>query len=154
MAMQWTNRPANRPVPKMGPGNYKTYQILRPRETHFRRISCVEAECEKYERGWATTVMPGGPDEAVIRQLLQNGWWATETREEGGFLRFTFAPGQRCFLSVSKGHFSENGREPIFLVRRGDFREMEKTARELDATDWVDDFANHQDRLATEASKG
>lgn len=70
----------------------------------------------------------------------------------GTKLILTFSAGQECFGT----HTTSLEREPFYVVREGDFRgnpRQTPTVRR-NADDWVDDFATHQDRLATRLEQG
>lgn len=153
--IEFANRPDARPMPGMARHRYKTFQIVSPLTTHYRKATCAEVDCAHHLNGWATTVLPGSHDEAAIRQALAAGWKATESLADGGFLTFAFQPGQRCFASLGKGHLVPLDREPLFLVRRGDHRGLDAPERvHRRPGDWVDDFSAHQQKLADKFQEG
>ena len=135
---------------------YKTYQVAAPLTTHWRPATCAEIECEHYEHGWATTVLPGSGDEALIRSSGRH--WQDEVRggpwpDEQGFLTFLFPPGQACF--GAHRHRVPLGRDPFFVVRRNDWRgNLGLIRRHKRGADWVDDFATHQDKLIAQQQRG
>jgi hypothetical protein len=137
--------------PQMPAANYKTYSIIRPTTTHWRSATCVEVDCQHYKNGWATTVQRGSDDEALIRTL---GRRFVETNEPGGFVRFVFYPEQPCFRASA--HKVPIEREPLYVVRGGDWRGNPRGEKRVHSNgeDWVDDFANHQDKLATRLAQG
>jgi hypothetical protein len=138
--------------PQMPATSYKTYQILQPVETHWRDATCAEAECEAYLRGWQTAVDEstelGQKQARYIRKVAGRGF--TEARV-GPATTFTFEPGQRCFRAP---HRVPLGRPEIFVVRDGDWRWGANARRHANATDWVDDFGEHQQRLADRLAQG
>ena len=81
----------------------------------------------------------------------------TETRLATGLTRFAFGPGQWCFINrpTGEGHLVRT-RPDIFIARDGDFRGNPTGIRRVhaNAADWADDFANHEDRLATLRNRG
>jgi hypothetical protein len=108
-------------------------------------------DCKAYQNGWATTVFAGSDDEALIRSL---NYRFVETKEADGMIRFTFYAEQPCF--AASRHRVPIEREPLYVVRGGDWRgnpRGEKTTHTR-PEDWVDDFANHQDKLATRLAQG
>jgi hypothetical protein len=128
----------------------KTYELRAPVRSHFRKATCKEIDCGAYLHGWATTVAPGGEDEALIRRA---GRAFTVERTAEGWLRFMFSAGQPCFAASS--HVVTLEREPLYLVRGGDWRANTGVIRRhVNGDDWVDDFATNQDRLATQIERG
>ncbi len=135
---------------------YKTYQVAAPVRTHWRVATCAEVECEHYTHGWATTVLPGSSDEALVRGSGRH--WRGEVQggpkpDEHGMLRFVFPPGQPCF--GAHRHRVPLGRDPFFVVRGGDWRaNTGLIRRHTRGADWVDDFATHQDKLIAQQQRG
>lgn len=75
-----------------------------------------------------------------------------EDRTPAGLTEFTFEAGQTCFGE----HKTRLDKPELFVVRGGDWRGNPRHERHVhaNADDWVDDFATHQDKLATELAKG
>lgn len=145
-------RPARRQLarlaPALGPEHYSTYGILRPTQTHSRAASCAEVECDAYRLGWATPV-----DESTDLGQRQAGWIRHHAgrryveRRDGALTRFEFHPEQPCFAE----HRVPLDRPSLFLVKGGDWRGNPRripVRRHASGRDWVDDFGEHQDRLA------
>jgi hypothetical protein len=136
---------------------YKTYGLSMPLRTHWRPATCEEAGCAQYRQGWVTTCDLGtelGQKQAhYIRHDRSRR--AAEQSVNDRLVKFTFAPGQDCFRSGD--HKVPLERPAVFSVRGGDWRgnptgvpaRLHKRAE-----DWVEDFALHQDRLATAAKEG
>lgn len=144
-----------RMVPNLPAADYRTYQIVAPRSTHFRSASCAEARCPQHEHGWASVIDErtelGQRQAAYIR--TQAGRRFAEHRDSAGLTHFEFAPGQRCFTD----HQVSLDRPPLYVVRDGDWRGNPRGTDPLVHTrpgDWVDDFATHQDRLAELLERG
>lgn len=136
--------------------SYKTYSIASPISTHTGPATCAEVDCVGYLRGWTTTVDTstdlGRRQEGFIR--YRSGRHFTAERVGDTLVRFTFPPGQRCFASDS--HRVSLERPELFIVRGGDWRgnptgEFYQHKR---PDDWVSDFSEHQDKLATEIQRG
>jgi hypothetical protein len=138
-------------APQLPASAYKTYAISSPLSTHYRDGTCDEAGCLAHRHGWQTSV-----DEATdlgqrqahyIRKL--SGRRFTERRTELGLTAFTFEAGQRCFATPHKVPL---GRPEIYVVRGGDWRgdptRGEATRVHSGPDAWVNDFGEHQDRLA------
>lgn len=130
---------------------YKTYSVHSPLQSHFREASCSEVECDAHAHGWVTmidTATDLGRQQANYIRLHSGR--AFTVAELGTMVTFTFGPGQKCFQT----HRVALNREPICSVRGGDWRGVTAPSRILRPDDWVDDFANHQDRLKTRVERG
>jgi hypothetical protein len=140
----------NRLQPVLPVGGVQTYQILAPRDTHWRTASCAEIGCHAYASGWITPVLAGSRDEAILRQARPNMWTRVE-RAANGFLNYHFAAGTRC-LGAAR-HRVRIERTELFVRRDGDWRWLGQPTM-YKPEDWVDHFANHQDRIATIVNRG
>ena len=132
-------------IPPLGPPQaYKTYSLLAPLDSHWRDASCDEVNCLVSATGWRTVIEENTPlgerQAGYIR--TQSGRHYTEMGR--GMVVFTFPPGEECFTA----HRVNAEREPIYVVRRGDYRGYDGGRQHANGTDWVEDFALHQDRLA------
>jgi len=140
--------------PAAGPYAYKTYAIRVPLATHWNVITCADAGCEALEYGWDSIIDEGtdlGRRQArYIRK--ESGRRFTEARQADGLTRFTFEAGQRCFAQ----HRTRNMRPERFIERGGDWRGNPSGDRREHRRpdDWVDSFAEHQDKLRTLAERG
>ena len=143
----------NRLQPQGSAQDYKTYQLLQPLATHFRPATCEEVGCPAYLHGWKTVIDEStelGQRQAhyvihdsgrrFVREPVMSGQ---------GPVTYTFEAGQQCF----RQHHEPLEREPLAIVKDGDWR-ASTNARHLRPDDWVDDFANHQDRLNTQRERG
>lgn len=139
--------------PLAGPEAYKSYQILAPLSSHFRPASCEEVDCPNWRNGWKlrTDIL----DERMIHTATTSGRrfrWLHVSEMENWLV---FEAGQPCFQASA--HRTRVERPELFLVRGGDHRGNPRATpvqQHATAADWQDDFANHQDRLATEAERG
>ena len=148
-------RPAFRPDPKMPPSAVKSYRVFAPVGTHWKTITCDAAGCEFQADGWCTTVdeaTPLGQSQAGhIRHAAGRRY--IEAKDPAGLTVFTFPPGQQCF-SEHKAFLDRPG---IYVVADGDWRGNPRgTPPRVHSgpVDWVDDFATHQDQLATRLAQG
>jgi len=82
----------------------------------------------------------------------ESGRKFTEERTPAGLTEFTFEAGQKCFAT----HELRNSRPERFLVTGGDWRGNPTGERRehVNAADWTEDFALHQDRLKTVIERG
>lgn len=148
-------RNLNRVIPSIGPERYKTYQLLAPVATHRRPATCEEVSCDASAHGWLTLVDEatdlGQRQAAYIRRDSRRAF--RESRTPEGLTRFEFSAGQRCFAQ----HSVPIERDPLFIVKDGDFRGNPRGTRprqHVRAADWVEDFAEHQDKIVREIEKG
>lgn len=145
----------NRNRPSLDPRFYKTYGWHRPVVSHYRPATCEEADCDAWRYGWVTTVditsdLGRRQYDYITHDKTRT---YTVTQPAAGIFKFAYQPGHPCFDSGN--HRVLLGRPPIFTVRSGDWRQFTSPATvHRYAEDWVDDFANHQDRLATAIRRG
>jgi hypothetical protein len=143
----------NRFPPAMGVGSYKTYQARQPKTEKTRIGSCEAAGCASYEHGWRSvidvTTELGQRQQHYIRH--ESGRRFTEYAEGNGIVVFTFWAGQQCFQTH---HVPD--RPQFFSVRDGDWRGNPTNRSRLHtrAADWVEDFAEHQAKLAEQIERG
>lgn len=133
----------------------KTYRIARPTATHTRAGSCAEAECLAYQNGWISRFDEADAMGRMRAEYVrhESGRRYTETRDAVGITVFQFEAGQTCFAG---GHRVPLERDSLYIVRGGDWRGNPTGDRRVhqSADDWVDDFANHQARVADRIQKG
>jgi hypothetical protein len=144
----------NRITPALGAEHMQTYALAAPLATHWRPATCEEVDCANQAAGWRTVV-----DEATDLGQRQAAYVRTQAgrafgeHREGPLTVFTFPAGQRCFAA----HQQPLEREPLYLVRGGDWRGNPRgvpVRRHVRAADWVDDFANHQLDLRDRLERG
>ena len=150
----------------------KTYGIRAPLETHWRKASCSEVECEGHRTGWLTVIheqTPAAPvvGEVSVRKMMalvdrdsQRAYYIRhlsrrsflESKDSSGATVFDFAPGQDCFDE----HRVRIERPELFEVRGGDWRGNPRREQMIHNRPdlWVEDFAGHQDRIATRLDRG
>ena len=147
------DQPLNRIEPQGPAQAYRTYQLLQPLATHFRIATCEEVDCPAYLHGWKTVIDEStelGQQQAhYIRDESGRRYQRDPVVFGQGLATYVFEAGQRCF----RQHHEPLEREPLAIVKDGDWR-MSSNPRHLKPDDWVDDFANHQDRLNTQRERG
>lgn len=144
--------------PAMPVGAYKTFRIVAPISTHFRKATCEEARCPHYLGGFRTRVDEStdlGQQQAYyIRHDRSRRH--TEWRDETGLTVFDFEPGQRCFNSGD--HKVRLEREELFLTQPGDWRwrptSGERPYRHTRPEFWTEEFAENQQNLADRIERG
>ena len=135
----------NRIEPVGPPGAYKTFQITSPISTHFRIGTCEEAGCLAHQYGWETRVDESaelGPRQAHYIRTTSGRRFAE--RRDADLTVFTFESGQRCFAE----HKISLARPEFFVARPGDWRQLGTPHVYDQADDWVNDFGDHQARIA------
>jgi hypothetical protein len=144
-------------LPPAGPVQaYRTFGYRRPLATHWRPATCAEVDCPHHVHGWTTTVDErtdlGMGQAHYIRYDSGRGF--REHRNAAGLTVFTFPPGQRCFASGD--HRLEVGLPPIYVVRDGDWRGNPTgwTRTHARGALWVEEWAEHQDRVRAERQRG
>lgn len=141
--------------PRMPAAAYRTFAVHSPVATHFRDATCREVECQQFARGWHTTLrVVADPVHAKMADWirLHSGRSFTYT-ENGGVVVFQFPPGQKCF----RPHKVPVGRPELYIVRDGDWRGNPRGTdprRHKRPEDFVDEFANNLDKLATAIGQG
>jgi hypothetical protein len=151
----------NRAQPAGPARAYQTYAISAPKATHTKAARCADVGCSMLANGFripadeATDLgarqaaylraecLPAGlPASAAVRGLRRY----VETHE-AGLTVFTFPPGTECFAE----HRVSLQRPELYIVRAGDWRgnPTGQVRRHTRPDLWVEDFATHQDRIAT-----
>jgi hypothetical protein len=132
----------------------KTYSVQAPLASHWRDATCEEVDCPNWKHGWKTTVDEstdlGQRQAHYIRR--QSGRRYVEWRDQPwlGGTAFTFEPGQRCFAT----HQQPLERDPLFLVRQGDWRGYGPTRVHVRPGDWVEDFSESLDKVRDRQERG
>ena len=147
----------SRIAPAMPAAHYKTYGMAMPLRTHWRPATCDEYGCEAYQHGWVSTF--------DLSTDLGKGQYeyckADRTRSfhmqrvDLTLVKFIYKPGNRCFRASD--HRVPLGRPPRFVVAGGDWRGNPRGTPvqvHRSAEDWVDDFSNHQDKIAAAIGRG
>jgi hypothetical protein len=141
--------------PRMPAHAYTTYELIRPRSTHYRPATCAEVSCAAYANGWRTTLdvsTPMGARQANYIRLQSGRRFTVREFPPSGAVEFTFPAGQQCFAA----HRLPLEREPLYVVRGGDHRGNPRQERRVHTRGdlWVEDMQGQFDSLKTEISKG
>jgi hypothetical protein len=138
--------------PALAVGDYQTYSITAPLSTHFRRATCAEVDCAAYLSGWRVRV------EGLPPQLLHvaktSGRRYVEQSVAEGETWLVFEAGQLCFKESE--HRVRIDRPELYVVRDGDWRgnPTGRVRQHTNAADWVEDFGEHQQRIADQIDRG
>jgi hypothetical protein len=129
---------------------YQTYSITVPPDV-LVKAACEQVGCEAWRNGWESVINEatdlGKAQADYIR--TRAGRTFREQRTAGGFTVFRFDSGQRCFAE-------HKTRPELYAVRDGDWRgnPTGRARRHTRAADWVEDFGEHQQRIADQTEKG
>jgi hypothetical protein len=141
-------------MPYLPAGSMVTFSLHQPAATHFVAIDCQAAGCGAWKHGWTSTVDTSTTLGQQQARYIQDHSGRSYTRVEAlPLVMFKFPPGQQCF----QGHRRPLERDPIAVVRSGDWRgdpRRDIRRRHTKLEDWVDQFATHQDKLATRMAQG
>lgn len=153
--MAGPKRKLTRLKPAMPAAAMQTFAISAPKETHTRRATCEEVNCEQYRRGWRIQVDLntdlGQRQAYYIKHSSGRAYKVTDQRD--GLVTLEFKPDQPCFQEHRVGI----GRPEKFLVKGGDYRGNPlKTVTRVHKKPefWVEEFAENQDRLKTRIERG
>lgn len=142
----------------IGPEHFKSYAVSAPVSTHWRPGTCEEYECDDYLHGFVFTC-------DLSTELGQSQYYYLTHDKERRYsiqrpseniVKFIYGPGNRCFSRTGEPHYVPVGRPPFYLVHGGDWRGNPRGDQMVHrrVEDWIDDFANHQDKIATRTQRG
>lgn len=134
---------------------YKTYELRAPLASHWRPATCEEVDCDAYRNGWTTKLDVNtelGRQQAEYIRMHSGRAYADITPLNSPLIVLLFRPGQRCF----RQHQVPLEREPLYVVRGGDWRgnPTGQVRRHANGDDWVEDFGEHQQRIADQIERG
>lgn len=141
-------------TPKGRPEQYKTYGLSQPAATHFRVVTCQEAECANYANGWRTLIDTsteiGRRQGRYIRDHAGRSY--SVVGQEGNVITLEFPAGQKCF----EEHRVPVGRLPILYIRGGDWRGNPTglPTQRVSQQAWVDDLGEHTLKLKERIERG
>lgn len=143
----------NYPPTRLPASERKTFSILMPAETHWRKATCEEVACPRFLEGWKVRVELLTPQQK--HGIKRGGWRYLEHVLGPGETWWEFEAGQRCFLAAD--HRIQLGKPQLYVVRDGDWRGNPRrtpTHRHKRPETWVEQFAEHQDQLARAREQG
>lgn len=130
----------------------KMFGFSAPIRTHFSKATCEEVACDKFIRGWDTTLLEG--DRGLgdkMAWVIRNGpekFSFTEMRLEDGSTLFHFSAGQRCFQrALHRKRILELN--PHYYVRT-----LQDGVHKLNSGSWMGLMHDHQDKLLTAHQRG
>ena len=136
-------------MPRLPAHAMTTYRLYRPAEKPST-TTCQKAGCLAYRHGWDTTLDLAKPEHAKAAAVIRaSSRTFTEVSGGGTIVVFRFEPGQTCFAVH---------RTAVQYIRRGGAPGLGNPRQELfvhrSPGDWVEDFAEHQDKLAEAVKAG
>jgi hypothetical protein len=142
----------NRIEPQGRVQDYKTYQIVSPLSTHWEPATCAQVDCPEYLGGWRMRI-EGLPPE-MVHAARTSGRKYTELEVTADEHWLVFEAGQPCFRAPLHRRLLD--KQEIYIARDGDYRgnptgHVRKHTR---PEFWVEDFSEHQDRLARQIQQG
>lgn len=146
----------NRIAPALPAHAMKTFEVRQPLATHFRQVPCAEAGCDKYAAGWVMgfdlTEMAKVNAANSINRVVKARGMRCKVERVGTKAIFTFPPGQSCL----EGHRVLVGREPLYIVRGGDWRgnPRRESYRHASGDAFMDDWRTSQDRIEAFKRRG
>ena len=147
---------ANRITPGLAAQNYQTFQVTSPLSTHTKVVQCGEdVDCSQYKRGWRMKIDLGtdlGQKQAYYIKH-SSGRSYKVIGQQDGLVELEFAANQPCFNE----HRVPLDRPEIYRVKGGDFRGnplRTPTRVHKKPEYWVEEFAEHQDKIKTAIEKG
>jgi hypothetical protein len=142
--------------PSVGAQHYQTFQVTSPLSTHTKVVRCGEdVDCDQYARGWRMKIDLGtdlGRKQAHYVKY-ESGRSFKVIAQHDGLVELEFAAGQPCF----REHRVPLDRPEIYRVKGGDFRgnPLRTLTRVHKRPEyWVEEFAEHQDKIKTAIEKG
>jgi hypothetical protein len=152
VTQQTIDSPQGQRVPPVGaPGDYKTFAWRAPVATHFRRATCAEVGCLQWHNGWRLRVEGLEPRDLHLAKTCGRKFSELEISVTEHWL--VFEAGQACFKAAA--HRTRIDKPEIFVVRGGDWRaRIGDTYRHASVDDWVDEMANHQDKIVQLIERG
>jgi hypothetical protein len=131
---------------------YQSYVLDRPSTRKFWvQATCEEIECPDWLHGWRVDAAALGPQHwADIRAM---GYRYELLDIAAGVRQLVFEAGQACFRSST--HQRPTLAEPLYLVKpghRGAY--LGRGRQHTRGIDWVEDFAEHTDKIVTRVARG
>lgn len=150
--MQTIDSPQGARIPSVGaPQDYKTFAWRAPVATHFRRATCEEVRCPQWANGWRLRVEGLEPGDLHLVKTCGRKFTELEISATEHWL--VFESGQACFRM--RTHRLRIDKPEIFVVRGGDWRgRVGETFHHASVDDWVDELANHQDKIVRAIERG
>jgi hypothetical protein len=140
-------------APKLPVQAVQTFQVVSPLATHWRAATCEEVACEQHANGWRVRVE--GLSAADLHTARHCGRAFAEQRVAEGETWLVYPAGQPCFRASQ--HRVPVGRPELYFVRDGDWRGNPRGTAPRQHTrpeHWVEEFGEHQQRIADEIEKG
>jgi hypothetical protein len=130
---------------------YQSYVLDRPNLRKFWvKATCEEVDCPDWLHGWRVDAALLTPQNwADIRRMYR--WELLDIA--AGNQQVVFEAGQACFRAST--HQRPTLAEPLYLVKpghRGAY--LGRGRQHTRGIDWVEDFAEHTDKVTTRLARG
>lgn len=138
----------------------KTFEIRQPLATHFRVATCAEANCKWYAEGRIVGFDLTDPAKVAaaneLARICVDSGLRYQAKTVGTTAQFTFPAKQRCLTSYTRPHRIPLERDPLMIVRGGDWRgnPRREGMRHTSPESFVDHWATDLDKLNTEQERG
>lgn len=151
--------PLNRIHPRLGPEFYQSYTMSMPLSTHWRKVTCEQYECDDYKYGFVLDVDTSTELGQKQFHYVTHDKSRRYSMQRPGLnsFKFVYPPGNAGFAGPQHDHYLPIGREPIFLVKGGDWRGNPRgtpTRVHTEVGHWIEDCALNQQFLADVAKRG
>lgn len=114
----------------------KLYRISSPAETHYRKATCQEVDCERYANGWRVKV--NGLPADLLKYITNSGRKFSEVRVSDTETWLIYPGGQQCF----DNHQVSLEKPALYIVRdRAGIRQHTKPEH------WVEENSENLDRI-------
>lgn len=143
----------NRIQPAGPPEWFQTYRVSAPKSTHWRKATCAEVGCLAYLRGWKSRIDVGTDLGRRQAHFIMNNSGRKYKLEKTGptMYEFVFEAGQSCFERSE--HKVRLDMPERFALFPGDWRAHGELVTFNNYADWLDHFAEHQDKINTRNSR-
>ena len=123
------------------------YQVTWPKNTHFRRATCQEVDCDQFLKGWVTIkIQIDSTEDCYIRNDKTRK--SVGVRMEDNTMSYFFEAGQPCFRS----HRATSKKPPLLTVNQPGRESARLIRANMDFDEWTDRF-NEQSYRSTRRNR-
>jgi hypothetical protein len=137
----------------------KTFELAQPFGTHYRVATCAEVECRGYREDMTVTFDLTVPQQVTDANWLRNhsGLRFTYFMLDGERkVKFVIPAGQTCLESRVRPHRVPLERDPLMIVRGGDWRGNPTGMRTVHSRPnlFLENWEEDLDKINSEREKG
>lgn len=149
----------NAMVMDLEPQHVRSWSVRAPLSTHWKPATCAEFECDEYMYGFSITLLRDHEKfEAQYHYITHDRSRRYSMQQpDANRVVFVYGPGNAGMGLAHAQHKVPIGRPPLLLVADGDWRGNPRgtpARRHVRVEDWIDDSANHLDKIRTAYQKG